>query len=92
MTDDELDPCVICGYLATYEAKITFEISKPKEYGAVAYVDKVKGSPLCEDCKRIYMNRIMSIMAELHKEDSLEEDFQQKLDHTPSKEKEVAAG
>jgi len=45
----------------------------------------------CAICKKIYMNRIMSIMAELHKEDTLEEDFQQKLEGI-RKESEVAAG
>lgn len=91
MADEELDPCAICRDEAVYEVKITFEISKPKEYGAVAYVDKIKNTPLCENCKKVYMNRIMSIMAELHKEDTLEEDFQQKLEGI-RKETEVAAG
>lgn len=33
MSDEELDPCVICRGESIYEVKITFKISKPKEYG-----------------------------------------------------------
>lgn len=92
MSDDELDPCVICRHEADFELKIILELSRPKEYGSVAYVDKVKGAPLCDGCKKIYMNRLTSILADLHKEDHLEEDFQEKLDRMIKEEKEVAAG
>lgn len=60
----------------------------------MAYVDEVKDSPLCEDCKKAIIGKMSGIMAGLHKEDSPEEDFQQKLDGIPAKKKEVevAAG
>jgi len=89
MSDDELGPYVKCGHAADYEVKITLELSKPKEYGSIAYVDKVKGSPLCNDCKNVYMSRLTSIMAELHKEDHLEEEFQERLDKMIKEEKEL---
>ena len=92
MSDDEDIGTCICGADAYYEIKITLELSKPKEYGSVAYVDKVKNTPLCEDCKKIYMSRLTSIMAELHREDHLEEEFQQRLDKMIKEEKEIAAG